>query len=974
MVDKLWFSIDRGGTFTDVFCQEGSGKQHVLKLLSVDPAYKDAPTEGIRRVLEIVTGKEHPRDRLVDTSSIASIRMGTTVATNALLERKGDRCALITTRGFKDLLHIGNQSRPNIFDLEIKCPGVLYDRVVEVDERVALVQDRSELLGGGEVLKGVTGEKVEVVTPVDLAKLRADLTQCLEDGIKAVAVMLLHSYTFRAHEVAIGDLCKEMGFTQISLSSEVMPMVKAVPRGLTSCADAYLSPSIQRYLTTFKIGFDEGLKKVELLFMQSDGGLAGVDRFNGFQAILSGPAGGVVGYARTTYEECGCKPVIGFDMGGTSTDVSRYAGQYEHVFETTTAGVTIQAPQLDINTVAAGGGSCLQFLSGLFRVGPESSSAFPGPTCYRRGGPLSVTDANLQLGRIIPSRFPHIFGPKEDEPLDSEATTAAFEKMVEQVNAFKASGTEGGTRDGAAKMTCDQVAYGYIQVANEAMCRPIRALTSARGHDIRSHVLSCFGGAGGQHACAIARSLGISTIFVHRYASILSAYGLFLAEVAEEAQEPAASSLDKDQHAMLADRLCVLERQAIEALVVQGYSRDRIETQPFLNLRYEGTDSAVMTPLTSASRAPQPVKVEEIPAFESSFVAGYKREFGFVLTGRRILVDDVRVRAIGRNASGMDAGGAHSAAAGKTAAVPDETVSVYFEGGRQPTGVYALAELQSGCEIRGPAILLDKISTILVEPNCTALITPSGDVKIAVGDCEAVKISTELDLVQLSIFSHRFMSIAEQMGRTLQRTSISTNIKERLDFSCALFDERGGLVANAPHIPVHLGSMQDAVRHQVKLLAGDLHEGDVLMTNHPCAGGTHLPDITIITPVFDKGVPVFFVASRGHHADIGGITPGSMPPHSKNLLEEGMNCESFRLVSKGVWQEEGVRELLASPSQQAGCAGARNVADNLSDLRAQVASLHLPTAFHCWCLSWPTLLSPPFLIAVPFPPSLLPLL
>ena len=522
MTDKLWFSIDRGGTFTDVFCQEGSGKQHVLKLLSVDPAYKDAPTEGIRRVLELVTGRTHPREQLVDTSRIASIRMGTTVATNALLERKGDRCALVTTRGFKDLLHIGNQSRPNIFDLEIRCPGVLYEKVIEVDERVALVQTGSARLGG-DVVTGVTGEEVEVVTPIDLAQLRRDLTQCVQEGITAVAVMLLHSYTFQAHEKAVGALCKEVGVRQISLSCEVMPMVKAVPRGLTSCADAYLSPSIQRYLMTFKQGFDAGLNQVELLFMQSDGGLAGVDRFNGFQAILSGPAGGVVGYAKTTYEECGCKPVIGFDMGGTSTDVSRYSGQYEHVFETTTAGVTIQAPQLDINTVAAGGGSCLQFRSGLFQVGPESSSAFPGPTCYRRGGPLSVTDANLQLGRILPEKFPHIFGPEENEALDAAATCEAFGKVTAEVNAFK-------TGEGAA-MTADEVAFGFVQVANEAMCRPIRALTSARGHDIRGHVLSCFGGAGGQHACAVARKLGISTIMVHRYASILSAYGLFLAEV-----------------------------------------------------------------------------------------------------------------------------------------------------------------------------------------------------------------------------------------------------------------------------------------------------------------------------------------------------------------------------------------------------------------------------------------------------------
>jgi len=505
-----------------------------------------------------------------------------------------------------------------------------------------------------------------------------------------------------------------------------------------------------------------------------------------------------------------------------------------------------------------------------------------------------------------------------------------------QVNAFQTSKL--GDSEHSKSMTCDEVAYGFIKVANEAMCRPIRALTSARGHDIRAHVLSCFGGAGGQHACAVARSLGISTIFVHRYASILSAYGLFLADVADEAQEPAASSLDTDQHAMLAARLSALEVQAVDKLVAQGYSRDRIQTQAFLNLRYQGTDSAIMTPLAPEARAPQPVKAAEVALFESSFVTSYKREFGFVLADRKILVDDLRVRAVGRNLAGLHAHTQGGVLATKAAAIPEETVSVYFEGGRQSTGVYALSALQSGCEITGPAILLDNISTILVEPGCSALITAGGDVKISVSAGEVAKVSAELDLVQLSIFSHRFMSIAEQMGRTLQRTAISTNIKERLDFSCALFDQHGGLVANAPHIPVHLGSIQDAVRHQVKVTAGDLHEGDVLMSNHPCAGGTHLPDITIITPVFSNGAPVFFVASRGHHADIGGITPGSMPPNSKTLLEEGMSCSSFRLVTRGVWQEDAVRELLLSPAQHPGCAGARNVADNLSDLRAQVAA------------------------------------
>ena len=648
------------------------------------------------------------------------------------------------------------------------------------------------------------------------------------------------------------------------------------------------------------------------------------------QAILSGPAGGVVGYAKSLYDAAGGAPLIGFDMGGTSTDVSRYAGALEQVLETTTAGVTIQAPQLDITTVAAGGGSCLTFESGLFRVGPESAGAHPGPACYRKGGPLAITDANLQLGRIVVSHFPKIFGRGENEALDGDATRLKFEEIAKAVNA---------TREGAEPMSTDAVAYGFIKVANEAMCRPIREITSARGHDVRKHVLACFGGAGGQHACAMARSLGIDTILVHRYASILSAVGLFIADVVSDMQEPCACKMEEQSHNSLTQRLGELFHRALEPIKRQGYADDHQYVQVFLNLRYEGTDCGVMTGVWEAERPAKqgPPTVEDLGLVLPRFFQRYKNEFGFLLQGRDVVVDDVRVKAVGRRDLRVGEDESSSAAASVDAAVVGSE-SVYYEGGRQQTSILLLEKLGVGASVKGPAILLDSLSTILVEPGCTAAVTPQGHVRITVGASEKQALGVALDPVQLSIFSHRFMSIAEQMGRTLQRTSISTNIKERLDFSCALFDQNGGLVANAPHIPVHLGSMQDAVRHQVKYWGGNLSEGDVLMTNHPVAGGTHLPDITIITPVFQEGVPVLFVASRGHHADIGGISPGSMPPHSRSLADEGLAVEAFKLIQAGVFMEAQVRELLESPSKQPGCAGSRKPEDNLSDLRAQVAA------------------------------------
>ncbi|KAI9366847.1 Hydantoinase B/oxoprolinase-domain-containing protein [Zopfochytrium polystomum] len=911
---------NRGGTFTDTFgmipdASEPSGfRTVVVKLLSVDPKnYPDAPREAIRRI------------QPVPTTNIELIRMGTTVATNALLERKGEPLALLITKGFKNLLHIGNQSRPNIFDLNIRIPSALYDHAVEVDERVTLVGYSASDSGFNvqvpkddpNYVQGVTGEWVRILKRPDLHEVERQLRLVYSQGIRSVAICLMHSFTFPEHERLIGDLAKKIGFANISLSSAVMPVIKIVPRGNSSVTDGYLTPSIQAYIQGFFSGFDEGIRngKVRVEFMQSDGGLAPVGSFSGLRAILSGPAAGVVGYALTSFEAADGTPIIGFDMGGTSTDVSRFAGTYEHVFETTTAGITIQAAQLDINTVAAGGGSRLFYRNGMFVVGPESAGANPGPACYKKGGPLAITDANLLLGRLVPSYFPHIFGPTEKEPLDFEATNQAFAKLVAQIEA----------ENGGKTFTLDEIAYGFVKVANEAMCRPIRALTQAKGYNTSKHALACFGGAGGQHACAIARSLGIKTILIHRYAAILSAYGLSLADVVHEVREPRQENFTNDSLERIKSGFAAMAEQAADNLKTQGFSDEQIVVEEYLNLRYQGTDTSMMI-----------LKPENSWNFVDAFIQRHRTEFGFTLPDRPIVVDDLRVRAIGKGIGSTGGAKVHQELKklqrhhlGK--AESESLASVYWEdGGRQPTPIFLLGKLSPGTEILGPALIIDQTSTIAVEPACTAVIT-SEHVVISVGDAISKSITVEADPIMLSVFGHRFMSIAEQMGRTLQKTAISTNIKERLDFSCALFGPDGGLST--------LASMQEAVRWQMLALKDDLHEGDVIMTNHPSAGGSHLPDITIITPVFNKGKIEFFVASRGHHADIGGIQPGSMPPNSCELFQEGAAVKSFKIVKAGKFDEDGLTDILfVQPGKYPGCSGTRCLSDNLSDLKAQVAA------------------------------------
>ncbi|XP_048517998.1 5-oxoprolinase [Dendroctonus ponderosae] len=927
MSTKFKFAIDRGGTFTDVFAQCPGGKIRVLKLLSEDPQhYKDAPTEGIRRILEEETGKGVDVDGNVDNSMIDWIRMGTTVATNALLERKGEKMAFVTNKGFKDILLIGNQARPKIFELNIRRPDLLYTEVAEVDCRVIPTLEGQCELGDvarkWRIVEGQTGEKFYVTRELDSEAVKSRLMEIKQMGIDSISVALAHSYAYFEHEKQIGDIARRIGFTHVSLSHDVISMTRIVPRGFTSCADAYLTPHVRRYVEGFCSGFKNSLRGTRVLFMQSDGGLTPMQNFNGARAILSGPAGGVVGYAVTTWQKETELPVIGFDMGGTSTDVSRFAGSFEHVYESTTAGVTIQAPQLDINTVAAGGGSMLFFRSGMFVVGPESAGAHPGPACYKKGGPLTVTDANLVLGRLIPDFFPKIFGPDENEPLDKGIAFKAFQELTEDINGFlqnQQSSEEKGL------LSVEDVAMGFIRVANEAMCRPIRALTQGKGYDTSRHALACFGGAGGQHACAIARSLGMSTVFVHRYAGILSAYGIALADVVHEAQEACAKTYAEENFAYFDARLDALKRQCLQQLQEQGFRDSDIVVEPYLHMRYDGTDCALMCAPTRPQEGETPTKHGD---FLRSFIARYKSEFGFVIAERKIVVDDIRVRGVGKSVADQAA----PIGASAEAPTPITTAKVFFGKSYFQTKVYQLKDLKTGQELKGPSIIMDQLCTILVEPECTAVISKYGDIKITIGSGKLREIGPELDSIQLSIFSHRFMSIAEQMGRILQRTSISTNIKERLDFSCALFGADGGLVSNAPHIPVHLGAMQEAVQFQMKTRKNFL-PGDVILSNHPAAGGSHLPDFTVITPVFyqDLKDPIFFVACRGHHADIGGITPGSMPPHSTSLQQEGAAFKSFLLVEKDRFMEAEFTDAIKQ-------AGGRNLHDNISDLRAQVAA------------------------------------
>jgi 5-oxoprolinase (ATP-hydrolysing) len=907
------FWIDRGGTFTDIVGRRPDGAVVTHKLLSENPEhYADAALQGIRDLLGL--GERDP----IPAGRIEAVRMGTTVATNALLERKGERTALFITAGFGDALRIAYQNRPHLFARRIVLPELLYELVVEVPERV---------MAEGDILQ-----------PVDLEAARRGLAQAWTDGIRSVAIVFLHGYRHPAHEKQVADLARSMGFPQVSVSHEVSPLMKLVGRGDTTVVDAYLSPILRRYVDQVA----SELRGVRLMFMQSNGGLADARFFQGKDSILSGPAGGVVGAVETA-RLAGFGRIIGFDMGGTSTDVSHFDGEYERAFETVVAGVRMRAPMMRINTVAAGGGSICAFDGARFRVGPESAGANPGPACYRRGGPLTVTDCNVMVGKLVPAFFPRVFGPGRDLALDREAVTARFAEMATRIRS--ATGRT---------LAPEAIAEGFLKIAVENMANAIKQISVQRGHDVTEYTLNCFGGAGGQHACLVADALGMKTVLIHPFAGVLSAFGMGLADarvMRERAVEAAlAAPVMPELDAMLAE----LETEGRSEMKRQGIAAERIEALRRVHLRYEGSDTAVV------------VDHGPLDALVAAFETAHHRRYGFVMAGKGHVVEAVAVEVVGRtftlphaeHGGGQGGGPAGAAAppfgpppsnrfavrssptrgAGEGGlAVPIAQVHVHTDGARHEAPVYDRAAMPPDAAVDGPAILMEANATTIVEPGWRAVVTERNDLVLTryVPLPRRVAIGTAVDPIMLEVFNNLFMSIAEQMGVTLQNTAYSVNIKERLDFSCALFDREGLLIANAPHMPVHLGSMGESVQAVIRQNQGAIRPGDAYMLNAPYNGGTHLPDITVITAVFDEsGAEIlFWVASRGHHADIGGITPGSMPPDSRTVEEEGVLIDNFKLVERGRFLEDETRALLSS-----GRWPARNPRQNIADLQAQIAA------------------------------------
>ncbi|MDX1709641.1 MAG: hydantoinase B/oxoprolinase family protein [Rhodovibrionaceae bacterium] len=876
------FWIDRGGTFTDVVARAPEGEVHSHKLLSENPEhYRDAAIQGVRDILKLDQDDDIPAD------DIDAVKMGTTVATNALLERKGEPVVLVINKGFRDALRIAYQNRPHIFARHIELPELLYRKVVEVDARVD---------AQGNVLKELDEDQV-----------RRDLQSVYDDGVNAAAIAMLHGYRFADHEKKLAKIAEDIGFEQISVSHSVSPMIKLVGRGDTTVVDAYLSPILRRYVEQVA----GVLGDVQLMFMQSNGGLTDAKFFQGKDAILSGPAGGVVGAVRTAGMG-GFEKIIGFDMGGTSTDVTHYAGEYERAFETQVAGVRMRAPMMQIHTVAAGGGSILHFDGSRYRVGPDSAGANPGPACYRRGGPLAVTDANLMLGRIQPDFFPNVFGPEADEPLDADAVKEKFAELAERIH--DETGDERRPED---------VADGFRKIAIENMANAIKKISTQRGYDVTEYTLNCFGGAGGQHACDIADTLGMTRIFLHPFAGVLSAYGMGLADVRamrEQSLEEKLSGAALDEAEKLLDKLAEDAKSELER---QGIEEDRIEALRKLHLRYDGSDTSMIVDFGD--------KDSVLEAFEKA----HKQRYGFVMEDKGHVISAVSVELIGATDAAEDPELDDVERTEKLE--PRAKVPMYVSGDWKDTPVYDRSDLVPGDEIDGPAMVIEPNSTTVVEEGWRAELTNRDHLVLErVVEMEREHaVGTEVDPVMLEVFNNLFMSIAEQMGSTLENTAYSVNIKERLDFSCAIFDPDGNLVANAPHMPVHLGSMSESIRTVIRENEGEISKGDVFMLNAPYNGGTHLPDITVITPVFDEAGEeiLFYVASRGHHADVGGITPGSMPPDSRTVEEEGVVIDNFKLVDRGEFREKAVRELLGSAKYPA-----RNPHQNVADLQAQIAA------------------------------------
>jgi 5-oxoprolinase (ATP-hydrolysing) len=870
--DGWQFWIDRGGTFTDVVARRPDGALVTHKLLSENPErYADAALAGIRHLLGL------GRDGRIPAEAIDAVKMGTTVATNALLERKGERTVLFITRGFRDALRIAYQNRPRIFDRHIVLPEMLYSKVVEVAERA--------------------GARGEIVLPLDEAAARADLETAYAEGYRSIAIVLMHGYRFPDHERRVAALARAAGFAQVSVSHEVSPLMKLVGRGDTTVVDAYLSPILRRYVEHVAAELGD----VRLLFMQSSGGLTDARRFQGKDAILSGPAGGIVGAVRTS-AAAGYDRIIGFDMGGTSTDVSHYAGELEREFETRVAGVRMRAPMMSIHTVAAGGGSILHFDGARYRVGPDSAGANPGPACYRRGGPLTVTDANVMLGKIQPAHFPRVFGPDGDQPLDAGVVQQRFAELTRKIG------------DGRS---AEQVAEGYIQIAVGNMANAIKHISVQRGHDVTRYTLCCFGGAAGQHACLVADALAMTRVFIHPLAGVLSAYGMGLADQVAMRTRAVEARLDGCALEETAEALAMAAR---DELVAQRISAEKIHVVRRAHLKYEGTDTALIVPL-----APPQQMLRE-------FEAAYRKQFSFLMPGRPLIVEALSVEAIAPGDALQE-----REVPAREAARAAQTVRMFTGGRWHEAPLYRRDDLGPGSRIDGPAIIAEANATTVVEPQWRASITRLNHLVLerAKPRTARVAVGTTVDPVMLEIFNNLYMSIAEQMGLRLQNTAYSVNIKERLDFSCALFDGEGNLIANAPHMPVHLGSMGESIKTVIRLNTGRMKPGDVYVLNAPYNGGTHLPDVTVITPVFDsaKKSILFYVGSRGHHADIGGITPGSMPPGSRVVEEEGVLIDNFLLVEEGRFREKETIELLAS-----GKYPVRNVQQNIADLQAQIAA------------------------------------
>ena len=880
----MWqFWIDRGGTFTDIVGRKPDGSIVIDKLLSENSShYKDAAVAGIKKLLNLSQNERIPVDK------ISSVKMGTTVATNALLERKGDKTLLLITKGFGDLLRIGYQNRPLLFDLNIKLPELLYDRVFEVSERL--------------------DSKGNIIRDLDEESVRNTLRKAKLDGINSVAIAFMHSYLNPIHEEKIAQIASEEKFSQISVSYKVSPLMKLVGRADTTVVDAYLSPILRRYVDQVSTELDS-TKSTKLMFMQSNGGLTDANLFQGKDALLSGPAGGVVSMVQTGLQ-AGFSKLIGFDMGGTSTDVCHYSGEYERSFETEVAGVRIRAPMMQINTVAAGGGSILSFKDGRFQVGPESAGAIPGPASYGKDGPLTVTDCNVLLGKLHPEYFPNVFGKSGKEPLNKKIVKDKFLLMSQEVS----KKTDG------SQIDIFLLAEGFLKIAVENMANAIKKISIQRGYDVTKYTLNCFGGAGGQHACQVADSLGITSVFLHPYAGVLSAYGMGLAEIRSIKESHFESDIENINEAK--NLIKNLSVNASNSVINQGIKKTSILLIKKAFLHYQGSHQNLE------------ITFDDVEIMRNSFEIEHKKRFGFYVKDRKILIEMLTVEAVGTSSENYDFSNIENPS---TDAIAIDNKEMIVNGLKISIPIYQRSNLKVEQIISGPAIISEPTGTNIIDEGWSAnldkfynLILNRTEKKL-----NNKGIGTSVDMVMLEVFNNLFMNIAEQMGATLANTAYSVNIKERYDFSCALFNASGALVANAPHVPVHLGSMSEAIRTVIKLNKNNIFAGDVFVLNAPFNGGTHLPDVTVITPVFDKLEKeiLFFVASRGHHADIGGKTPGSAPPDSKHIDEEGVLIDNFKLFEKGVFRENEMKTILAS-----GKYPCRNIEHNMADLAAQVAA------------------------------------